>query len=66
MIHKTHIELDRCGTKAAAVTAVIVDKASSMPVEKEKKNVDLDHPFVYAIIDTESGIPLFIGTVKTV
>ena len=66
VIHKTHIELDRCGTKAAAVTAVIVDKASSMPVEKEKKNVSLDHPFVYAIIDTESGIPLFIGTVKTV
>lgn len=65
VLHKTHIELDRNGTKAAAVTAIIMDKASAAPTQKEKKYVTLDHPFVYAIIDTESGIPLFIGTVKT-
>ena len=64
VIHKTHIELDKEGTKAAAVTAVIVDKASAMPTEP-KEEVNLNHPFVYAIIDVESGIPLFIGTVKT-
>lgn len=65
VLHKTHIEVDRDGTKAAAVTAVVMDKASAMPMQKEKKYVTLDHPFVYAIIDTQSGIPLFIGTVKT-
>ena len=65
VIHKTHIELDKDGTKAAAVTGVIVDKASAVYPTKPEKNVDLDHPFVYAIIDTQSGIPLFIGTVKT-
>ena len=66
VLHKTHIELDRNGTKAAAVTAVIMDKAASVPKQKDKINVNLDHPFVYAIIDTKTGIPLFIGTVKTV
>lgn len=66
VLHKTHIELDRNGTKAAAVTAVIMEKAASVPEQKDKINVNLDHPFVYAIIDTKTGIPLFIGTVKTV
>ncbi|MBQ2640610.1 MAG: proteinase inhibitor I4 serpin, partial [Lachnospiraceae bacterium] len=64
VIHKTHIELDKNGTKAAAVTAVVFEKSSLIPDDK-RKNVKLDHPFVYAIIDNESGIPLFIGTVKT-
>ncbi len=65
VLHKTHIELDRNGTKAAAVTAVTMDKATAIFTPKEI-TVNLDHPFVYAIIDTSSGLPLFIGTVKTV
>ena len=64
VIHKTHIELDRNGTKAAAATAVVMEKASSAPSQKVIE-VNLDHPFVYAIIDTDTGLPLFIGTVKT-
>ena len=65
VLHKTHIELDRKGTKAAAATAVIVDKASSIPVQKPVKKVFLDRPFIYALVDTETGIPLFIGEVNT-
>ena len=67
VLHKTHIELDRNGTKAAAVTAVIVDKATSIgpgnppPV----KQVYLDKPFVYALVDTETGIPIFLGTMNS-
>ena len=64
VLHKTHIELDRNGTKAAAATAVVMEKASAAPVQKQKITVTLDHPFVYAIIDTETGIPLFIGVLK--
>ena len=64
VIHKTHIELDRNGTKAAAATAVVMEKASSAHSQKVIE-VNLDHPFVYAIIDTDTGLPLFIGTVKT-
>ncbi len=65
VLHKTHIELDRYGTKAAAVTTVIVDSASAMPEDKPKE-VYLDRPFVYAIIDTNSGLPVFIGVVNSV
>lgn len=64
ILHKTHMELDRNGTKAAAVTAVIMEAASAAPVE-EPKQVYLDRPFLYVIIDTNSGLPVFIGAVNT-
>lgn len=64
ILHKTHMELDRNGTKAAAVTAVIMEAASAAPIE-EPKQVYLDRPFLYVIIDTNSGLPVFIGAVNT-
>lgn len=67
VIHKTYIELDENGTKAAAVTAVEMTAESEMIEEpREIKEVILDRPFVYAIVDTESGLPIFIGTVNSV
>ena len=66
VLHKTHIEVDRNGTKAAAVTAVVMDKATCMPQERKSVHVTLDRPFVYGIMDTKTGIPLFIGTLDTV
>ena len=63
VIHKTHIELDRNGTKAAAVTAVVA-KESSVLIESPIE-IRMDRPFVYALVDTETGVPLFIGSVKT-
>ena len=38
VIHKTHIEVDESGTRAAAVTAVLVG-ANGMPVEKTSATV---------------------------
>ena len=60
VLHKTHIELDNKGTKAAAVTSVTV-KATGMSASITVKNVVLDRPFVYAIIDTQTGLPIFLG-----
>ncbi|MBO4327272.1 MAG: serpin family protein [Clostridia bacterium] len=65
VLHKTHIEVDESGTRAAAVTAVMVG-ANGMPVEKKKASVILDRPFVFAIIDTSAHLPLFIGTVTDI
>ena len=65
VIHKTHIELDSKGTKAAAVTTVVT-KTSSTPILESPIEIRMDRPFVYALVDTETGIPLFIGSVKTV
>ena len=63
VIHKAHIELTESGTKAAAVTVVgMTDAAAYEPEVKERKEVYLDRPFVYAIVDNENNLPIFIGT----
>ncbi|MCR5692339.1 MAG: proteinase inhibitor I4 serpin, partial [Eubacterium sp.] len=64
VLHKTHIELDRNGTKAAAVTVVVAEVAETSGLPQDPKEVYLDRPFVYAIVEAESGIPLFIGCVN--
>ena len=62
VLHKTHITVDESGTKAGAVTAVIMaENAIAMP--KEVKNVRLDRPFLYMLYDEEAKLPIFIGTV---
>ena len=66
VLHKTHIEVDRNGTKAAAATAVVMAKLTSIREEPEPVYVTLDRPFVYGILDTVSGMPLFIGTLDSV
>jgi serpin B len=67
ILHKTYINLNKNGTEAAAVTAVIVKAGSVRPPEQlEEKQVYLDRPFVYAIVDTQTGLPLFLGVVSRV
>lgn len=63
VLHKTHIELDMNGTKAAAATAVVM-KANSILHEEEVTEVHLDRPFVYALVDAKTGIPLFTGILR--
>ena len=66
VLHKTFIEVGQYRTRAAAVTAVIMDTASAMPEPVEIKEVYLDRPFVYAIVEVDTGMPLFIGTLQSV
>lgn len=62
VLHKTRIEVSETGTKAAAVTRV--DMATeSAGAPGDLYYVTLDRPFVYAIVDTESCYPLFLGAV---
>ncbi len=58
---KTYIEVDRNGTKAAAITWGELKAGSAAP--EEPRYVTLDRPFLYAIIDCETGFPLFLGVV---
>ena len=60
ILHKTSIDLNRKGTEAAAVTAIFVDKATEMPTT-EKRELHLDRPFVFVIMDTQTSTPVFIG-----
>ena len=61
VLHKTFIEMGEKGTRAAAVTAEILC-GDGMPPE-DIKEVHLDRPFVYVIMDDETNLPIFIGTV---
>jgi serpin B len=63
VIHKTLISVDELGTKAGAATAVRMEATSAPFVTK---TVKLDRPFVYAIIDNATNLPLFIGTTVSI
>ncbi len=65
VIHKTKIEVDEKGTKAAAATAISIgDGSSAEPADP--LTVYLDRPFVYMIIDMEQKLPLFIGCLNSI
>lgn len=64
VIHKTKIDVDEKGTKAGAVTAVKMETKSIML--EEPKEVILNRPFFYMIIDTEQNLPLFMGSLMDV
>ena len=66
IIHKTYMKVDENGTKAAAVTAVKTESAMENPEEPEYKEVILNRPFVYGIIDLETMMPVFTGVMNNI
>lgn len=64
VIHKTKIDVDEKGTKAGAVTSVEMVTESAMM--EDPKEVILDRPFFYMIVDTEQNLPLFMGCLMSV
>ena len=65
VLHKTFIEVTPVGTKAGAATVVeAVDECA--PFYEEMKEVHLDRPFIYMIIDCDNNQPVFIGAVNSV
>jgi serpin B len=61
VLHKTYIAVDELGTKAGAVTKVEMrDESAALEV----KSIILNRPFVYAIVDNETGLPVFIGVMR--
>ena len=65
VIHKTFIEVDEQGTRAAAAAAVKMEAGAAMPAD-DVKEVILDRPFVFMITDTATGIPMFMGAVTDI
>ena len=64
VLQKTHIDVDTAGTRAAAVTTIMI-RNTSITLPTEKIEVNLERPFVYAIIDNATSTPLFIGTMAS-
>ncbi|MBO5735281.1 MAG: serpin family protein [Clostridia bacterium] len=67
VLHKTYIQVGPQGTKAGAATVVEMLAEGVEDIEQEKpKEVHLDRPFVYMIIDCENAVPLFMGITHSV
>ena len=60
-IHKTHIEVDENGTKAAAATYIGTRKNAVV----SEYTVTLDRPFVYMIVDSGTSLPVFMGVMAS-
>ena len=61
--HKAYVDVDERGTEAAAATAVMIRAAAAIRTPP-RVTMTVDRPFLFAIVDTQTGLPLFIGQVS--
>lgn len=59
--HKTFCRVDELGTEASAVTSIEMRVTSMLMPDIL---ISFDQPFVYGIIDTITGAPLFLGLME--
>ncbi len=62
VVQRASIEVTPAGTRAGAATAVTMS-AGAAPIDK---TVILDRPFLYAIVDHASEVPIFMGVMTSV
>ena len=60
VIHAAKIEVNEQGTEAAAATVVEACGGSAPP--ETGVTLIFDRPFLYGIVDLQTGVPLFLGT----
>lgn len=58
VIHKATIKVDEQGTEATAATMIVM-----MAAMMKQAEIKVDRPFIFAIMDHESGLILFLGQV---
>ena len=63
VFQKVKVDVNEEGTEAAAVTEIATEEGCALPAE-EPIVLTFDKPFVYAIVDTETGVPLFAGVME--
>jgi serpin B len=61
--HKAYVDVDEQGTEAAAATAVSIRAAAAFRSPPPVTMV-VDRPFLFAIVHTATGLPLFLGQVS--
>ena len=62
ILHKSFFSIGEKGTKAGASTIIGMEKSASSVNPEEAKEVILDRPFLYMIVDYENRFPIFIRT----
>jgi serpin B len=61
VVHEAYVEVDEQGTEAAAATGVVM---RSIVRHAPPIRVVVDRPFLFAITDTATFLPLFLGRVQ--
>jgi serine protease inhibitor len=61
--HKAYVDVDEQGTEAAAATAMVIRALAAMQPPPAVTMV-VDRPFLFAIVDSTTGLPLFLGQVS--
>lgn len=59
-VHKTFVQVDESGTEAAAATGMSMNVTSVYQPE-EPYHLNVDHPFLFLIVDKKSSTILFMG-----
>ncbi|MBV9793039.1 MAG: serpin family protein [Actinobacteria bacterium] len=62
VVHQAYIDVDEQGTEAAAATAIGM-RAMAIRRGPDPIPFTVDRPFLFAITDTSTGLPLFLGQV---
>lgn len=60
---KAKVELNEKGVTAAAVTEIGI-RAMSAQIPSDEYIFDVNKPFIFTILDSDTNLPLFIGVVK--
>lgn len=63
VFQRVKVDVNEEGTEAAAVTEIATAERCALPAD-EPIVLTFDKPFVYAIVDTETGVPLFAGVME--
>jgi serpin B len=61
VLHKAFLALDENGVEAAAATAVVMAQRAAAMAGPKPVEVNVDHPFLFAIQHVPSGACLFLG-----
>lgn len=63
IMHKAYVEVDEHGTEAAAATGMVFRPTAAFPAVNQV-TMTVDRPFLFAIVHTATGLPLFAGQVS--
>jgi serpin B len=61
VVHKAYIDVQEEGTEAAAATALAFRTLAMVRKPQPDVRLVFDRPFLFAIVETTTGLPLFLG-----
>jgi serpin B len=61
VVHKAYVDVGEEGTEAAAATAVVMRTLAMVRKPPPDVTLVFDRPFLFAIVETTTGLPLFLG-----